>query len=135
MLIAAFLRTSTVRRILTLSLIEFYAPEFLWGEIDRHLPELAKKAALSAASAAELVKLLEGYVAPIPSEALRPHWERAARAMRRIDPRDAACVAAALAVPCDGIWSDDHHLKAQGIVRCWTTPELVAALREAGLKF
>ena len=132
--IAAFLRSSTVRRLLTLSLVDFYVPEFLWEEIGPHLPELATRAGLSEVAASELVELLESCVATIPAEALLPHWKRAAGAMRRVDPRDTAYVAAALAVPCDGIWSDDRHLKAQRIVPCWTTEELVSALRAAGVE-
>ena len=55
--------------------------------------------------------------------------------MATIDPRDVAYVAAALAVPCDGIWSDDAHLKLQTVFPCWTTRDLVATLREHGLRF
>ncbi|TLY37477.1 MAG: hypothetical protein E6K61_12110 [Nitrospirae bacterium] len=36
--IAAFLRDSTVRRIVTLSVLELLAPEFLRAELDVHMP-------------------------------------------------------------------------------------------------
>ncbi|MEK6988158.1 MAG: PIN domain-containing protein [Candidatus Thermoplasmatota archaeon] len=132
--VAAFLRSSTVRRILTFSLIDLYVPEFLWDEIGGHRSELERRASLSQGAAAELLELLEGYVTTIPIEALLPHWKRAAEAMRRVDSRDTAYVAAALAVPCDGIWSDDRHLKAQRIVPCWTTRELLTELNAAGVE-
>lgn len=127
--IAAFLRASTARRILTLTTTEFLAPEFL-----RHLPELRRPAGLSRRAAVQLLDLLEGYVTVLPAETLLPFWDQAAAAMDPIDPRDTAYVAAALGTPCDGIWSDDRHLKAQRGFPCWTTRELVTALRNAGLE-
>ena len=36
--IAAFLRDSTVRRIVTLSVLELLAPEFLRAELDVYMP-------------------------------------------------------------------------------------------------
>jgi len=55
-------------------------------------------------------------------------------AMAGIDPDDAVYVAAALAVPCDGLWSDDPHLEQQSLVRRWTTQELVQQLRQSGFR-
>jgi len=52
-----------------------------------------------------------------------------------VDPEDVSCVATALSVPSDGIGSDDPHLKGQDLVACWTTKELVGALRDDGLRF
>ena len=134
-LIAAFLKDSTVRRIFALSLIEFLAPQFLFEELDRHLPDLRRRAGLSPAAGSELVGLLRDYLVEVSADSIRTTWTRAAAVMDRIDPRDTAYVATALAVPCDGLWSDDAHLKTQGLVPCWTTKELVAALREDGFAF
>ena len=132
--IAAFLRDSTVRRILAVSFVEFFAPEFLKEELEAHLPVLRERAGLSAGAARELLQIIEGYVTTIPQEALLLHWEEATEAMAGIDPKDAAYVAAALAVPCDGIWSDDPHLRGQRTVACWTTKALVGDLRGRGLR-
>lgn len=134
-MVAAFLRDSTARRILTLSLIEFSAPAFLFEELERHLPSLRERAGLSLLQSSELFRLLCGHISPIPEDSLRPFWDEAKGAMERIDPRDAAYVAAARTIPCDGIWSDDAHLKGQALVPCWTTRELVAALRNEGFHF
>ena len=127
-LIAAFLRDSTVRRIITLSFLDLFVPEFLWEEMDKHLPELRRRAGLSASAARDLLDRLREYVTEIPAPALLHSWDRARDAMASVDSRDADYVAAALAIPCDGLWSDDPHLKRQGLVPCWNTSELVAAL-------
>lgn len=121
------------RRILTLTLVEFSAPAFLFEELERHLPSLRRRARLSSRQASELLRLLRGCVSLVPEDSLRPFWNEAKEAMRGIDPRDAAYVAAARAIPCDGIWSDDVHLRRQVLVPCWTTKALVAELRGAGL--
>ena len=132
--IAAFLRDSTVRRIMTLSLIDLLAPEFLNEEIRHHLPILRRRSGLSRGASVELLSTLRGSVTFVPAEALLPHWERASRAMAPVDPADIADVAAALASRSDGVWSDDPHLKEQRAVACWTTKELLEALRSQGLK-
>jgi len=129
---AAFLRDSTVRRIMTLSLVDLLAPDFLHEEVTNHLPDLRRRAGLSEEAASELLALLEGYVTLIPAEALMVPWDRASRAMTTIDPKDVAYLAAALAVDAP-LWSDDPHLKKQEVVRCWTTGELVLSLRADGL--
>lgn len=131
--IAAFLRDSTVRRLLSLAFLDLMAPEFLIEEVAKHLPDLERRARLSRSAAEEVLTELEEFVALIPHDSTLSEWERAAVSMADIDPKDIPYVAAALAVPCDGIWSDDPDLKKQGIVPCWTTRELVAALKEEGV--
>ncbi len=133
-LIVAFLRNSSLRRILALSFLGFFAPEFLREEVEKHLPVIRRRPGLSESPARELLDLIEGYVTTIPAEALLLHWEEAAAAMADIDPNDVADVAAALAVPCDGVWSDDPHLRAQKAVPCRATSELLKELRQQGLR-
>lgn len=132
--VAAFLRDSMVRRILSLSLVEFLAPEFLFEELSPHLPELVRRAGLSESKAQELLRSLREVIGTVPEDSVRSTWSRAAAVMAPIDPRDIAYVAAALAVPCDGVWSDDPHLKRQTAVPCWTTKDLLDALRRDGLE-
>ena len=133
--IAAFLRDSTVRRIVTLSVLELLAPEFLRAELDDHMPQLRRRAGLSEAAASEVMERLQKYIDFLPTEAVLPHWDAAANALGGVDPEDVSYVATALSVSCDGIWSDDPHPKGQDLVPCWTTKELVGALREDGLRF
>ena len=76
--IAAFLRDSTVRRIVTLSVLELLAPEFLRVELEDHMPQLRRRAGLSEAAASEVIERLQKYVDFLPAEAILPHWEAAA---------------------------------------------------------
>jgi len=133
--IAAFLRDSTVRRLLSLSFLDLMAPEFLHEEVMEHLPDLARRAGLARTSAEQVLSQLDEFLTWIPQEAIMNEWNRATAAMAGIDPGDVPYVATALASPCDGIWSDDPDMKKQTIVPCWTTKELVTALRKEGFDF
>ena len=133
--IAAFLRDSTVRRLLSLSFLDLMAPEFLHEEVAEHLPDLARRAGLERASAEEVLIQLNEYLTWIPQDSILIEWNRAATVMAGIDSGDVPYVAAALATPCDGVWSDDPDMKKQTVVPCWTTKELVAALRREGFDF
>lgn len=130
--IAAFLRDSTVRRLLSLSFLDLMAPEFLNEEVAKHLPELRRRAKLDRGSAEEILTEIREFLMLIPQDSILTEWDRAAAAMAGIDSNDVPYVAAALAISCDGIWSDDPDVKKQTIVPCWTTKELVDALREEG---
>jgi len=133
--IAAFLRDSTVRRLLSISFLDLMAPEFLHEEMMKHLPDLARRAGLAPTSADEVLSQLDEFLTWIPQEAIMNEWNRATAAMAGVDPHDVPYVAAALASPCDGIWSDDSDMKRQTLVPCWTTKELVADLRNEGFDF
>lgn len=120
---------------MTLSVLELLSPEFLRVELAEHLPDLAKRAGLRVKDAGALPGRLETYIDFVAAEATLVLWERAVQSMASIDPEDVAYVATALAIPNDGIWSDDPHLKLQRAVPCITTRELVEALRAEGLEF
>jgi len=132
--IAAFLRDSTARRIVTLSHLDLFVPEFFREEFAKHLPQLRRRTGLTERDARELVDSLGAYLTVIPQEALLPALVRAAAAMGAIDSKDTDYLAAALATECDGIWSDDPHFKRQRVVACGTTKELVAVLRKHGVQ-
>lgn len=131
-LIAAFLKDSTVRRIVTLSGIQLLVPEFISEELHRHLPQLRARVGLGKKDAEALVENLFKYLVIVPSEEFSGSLREAERIMTGIDQRDAVYLALALSLPCEGIWSDDAHLKRQRRVRCFATRELVAELRASG---
>ena len=133
-LIAAFLRDSTVRRIVTLSALTLLVPGYAFEEFRRHLPDLQERSGLGKREAQKLIDRLTAYFGVVPAEIVSRGLPDARRIMAGIDPSDAAYLAVALAVPCDGIWSDDPHLRRQTAVRCWTTPEIVAELKASGLR-
>lgn len=111
-----------------------FVPTHAFEEIEEHLPELLRRTGLREGDARALLKVLGSYVLSIPEELVAARLGEASKAMTLVDPDDAVYVAAALAIPCDGIWSDDPHLKRQDLAPCWTTSELVRQLRQSGFK-
>lgn len=132
-IIAALVRDSTVRRIISWSELDLFVPEFYRQELAKHLPLLGKRTGLKERGVRNLVEILEKYLTVIPKEALSQARPRAAAVMGPIDPKDTEYLAAVWVAECDGIWSDDPHFKRQQVVPCWTTKDLVAELRERGL--
>ena len=134
-LIAAFLRDSTVRRIITFAGLQLFAPEVILDEFEEHRREMAQRIGLGSEEAQALLDRLRLHLPVVPSGVVSEKLPEAKELMRDIDPDDALYLAAALSVECDGIWSDDPHLKRQDVVPCFTTRELVEALRADGVRF
>ena len=132
-LIAAYLRDSTVRRVVLLSDLQLLVPEFIFEELEKHLPELSRRAALSESRSTQLLERLRARFVTIPEELVSSNLQAGLEAMRDIDAKDAPYLAAALAVAAEGVWSDDPHMKRQHLVPCFTTAELLARLRKEGL--
>ena len=132
--VAAFLKDSAVRRIVALSGLQLLVPEYLFEEVRRHLDELSERAGLQKGEASELLGRLGKYFIVLPQAILSARLNEAEKTMAGIDSRDAVYLAMALAVPCDGIWSDDPHMKMQKRVKCFTTRELVAELKADGFQ-
>ena len=131
-LIAAYLRDSTVRRIILLSDLQLLVPEFVFEELEKHLPELSLRAGLSEARSEELLARLRARFVVIPDELVASKLRTALTVMGDIDERDAPHLAAALSVASEGIWSDDAHMEKQDLVPCYTTAELLDRLRKEG---
>jgi len=134
-LVAAYLRDSTIRRIVTLAGLHLLVPDYIFEEFEKHRPELALRTGLGEEEAARLLERLRRHLMVVPSELASEKLAEAKAIMKHIDERDAAYVATALSVACDGTWSDDPHLKEQRAVRCLTTRELLDALRSDGVRF
>lgn len=133
-LVAAFLKDSTVRRTVILAGLQLFVPEYLLEELEAHLPELRQRSGLGAEEVRTVLDRLLTYMTVVPQEVVARGLPDAIRVMEAIDSRDAPYVATALAIDCDGIWSDDPHLKRQEIVACWTTKELLRELKRIGFR-
>ena len=131
-LIAAYLRDSTVRKIVLFSDMQLLVPEFIFEEFEDHLPDLSRRSGLAQADSGDLLDRLRGRFATVPQELVTPRLQEAREAMEEVDPKDAACLACALCVPSDGIWSDDPHMRRQKLVACFTTKELLRKLQREG---
>ena len=86
---------------------------------------MEEKSGLSRTEIESVMDALLARVRVIPADEVVSKWEEAEAVMKDIDENDTPFVAAALGARCDGIWSDDEHLKRQRKVRVWTTKDIV----------
>ena len=124
-IMAAMLKDSSARKILLSTPIDFYVPEFVFEEIEEHIAELSKKNRLSVETNREVLAIIRRYVHVIGKKDLEKVYPEAEAIMKGIDIDDSACLAAALSIECDGIWSHDRHLTKQDRVRIWLLKDLV----------
>ena len=124
-LLKALIRNSKVRAALLSPNHQLFVPEYAVEETRRHFGLIVKKTGLSE----EEVKLVLGVLLTnlhvILSRDIMANWKVAEGIMVDIDRSDIPFVAAALSLPCDGIWSDDIHLKRQKRVKVWNTKEVL----------
>ena len=123
-ILKALIKNSVVRGILVGSHHEFYVPEYLIQETEKHRDVVARKLGLSEKEIDSVMNLLFASIHVVPAREVLTKWKEAERVMGQIDKDDVPFVAAAMSVGC-GIWSDDRHLKRQSVVRVWTTKDVV----------
>lgn len=128
---AGLLRDGITRRLLVHPPVELVAPEWMLSEIRKYREEIAGRARLSADEVDLLLGLLTAAIDVVPRGGYAARMEDAERmedADRRIgarDPGDVPFLALALALGCDGIWTQNvSHFEGAG-VEIWTTERLV----------
>ena len=127
-LIAGLLKASKVQRLLLDPAMEFYVPEHALEEVARHVPMMRQRSKLPQEELDLLVVLLTSQMNIVPESKLRPWIFKARRAIGHRDPGDVPFVAAAYAIRCDGIWSDDADFQDVRDVPIWTTDRLLKHL-------
>ena len=127
-LIAGLLKASKVQRLLLDPAMEFYLPEHALDEVLRHTPMMRQRSKLSPEEFDLLMALLTAQMEIVSESRLHPWISKAQRAIGHRDPGDVPFVAAAYAVRCDGIWSDDADFDEVSDVPIWTTTRLLKHL-------
>lgn len=127
-LIAGLLKSSKVQRLLLDPAMGFYLPEHALEEVLRHTPMIRQRSKLSQEEFGLLMALLTSQMEIVPESRLRPWISRAQRAIGHRDPGDVPFVAAAYAIQCEGIWSDDADFQEVPDIPIWTTARLLKHL-------
>lgn len=127
-IIAGLLRDSTSRKILLNKRFEFYAPDYLLLEIQKHKKLILKKSKLSKSKLQIIFDLLIERINIVPKSKIEGYINEAKEIIGDIDPDDVPFIALALAIPNNGIWSDDKHLKKQNTVKIWSTKDMTQIL-------
>ena len=124
-ILKALIRNSKVRAALLSPNHQLFVPEYAVEETKRHFGLIMKKTGLSEDEVKLVLDVLLTKLRLIPSKDIMANWKRAEEIMVDIDRSDIPFVAAALSLPCDGIWSDDADLKRQKRVKVWNTKEVL----------
>lgn len=111
--------------------VAFYAPDFLWLEIDGHLDELADDAGVPRIAIEAVMRVLRSRITVIPAEATEPFIEDARRRAAKADAlgdEEYVGVALALGAP---VWSFDKDFDRVAGVERVGSDDVEAAFDEA----
>ena len=126
-IVAALLKDSTTRSILSNIKFDFIAPEYVKGEIEKHKQEFIKKADVSSKEFEVLLSLIFESVTLIP----RKEYDNYLRKLKSeiSDPKDVPYLACCIATNSEGIWSHDPHMKEQKKAKVFTNIDLLESIR------
>lgn len=127
-ILSALIKDSATRRILIGSAIEFFAPDYLIEEIEKHIPLVSRKNSLSEEENKKILKILCSYITIVGIEFYEENISEALKIMADIDIKDTPYVALALSFDNDGIWSEDKALFKQDKIKIWSTQDIMKIL-------
>ena len=129
-IIDALVKDGFSRQIISYFPIEFISPEFTRKEVDKYEKEIIEKAGISKNEFEALLASILERITIFSQDTYSLYMEQADKIMGNIDIKDVMFLALALAVPNDGIWSEDAHFERQNKVRLWKTSELIGFLKK-----
>ena len=126
---AALIKDGLARAILTSAGLEFCTIMYVRQEVLKYLSYIMQKSNLPEGTVIELLDLVLQNVRIIPENIIRQQMPEAQMIMADIDPADAPIIACALAIPNNGIWTEDKHFDRQDKVKVWKTGEVLQYLQ------
>ncbi len=123
--ISAILKDSTTRRILLHPSFDFYAPDFLFEEIEKNIALISKKSRMPSNELKMLIEILTETISPIPSDIYQHKLQEAYKIMGSIDEKDVPYIALALTIPNEGIITEDKDFLKQKNVKILRIKELL----------
>lgn len=126
-IIAALIKDSISRKIITHLNAELFTINFSEEEINKHKEELLIKSNLNETEFKILLRILIDKLTPLDDPLIKMEMKEAEEIMDKIDPDDTPFIAAAISTNAD-IWSDDTHFNKQNRIRIWKTSELAKLL-------
>ncbi|HLC65433.1 MAG TPA: PIN domain-containing protein [Candidatus Nanoarchaeia archaeon] len=126
-IIAALIRYSISRRIITHLDAELYTIGVSEREIAGYKSLILKKAGLNEVELDVVFEKIRERMIILEDNLVLTMIKEAKEIMDKIDPDETAFIAAALAIKAD-IWSDDKHFQKQKNVKVWKTSDLMRVL-------
>jgi predicted nucleic acid-binding protein len=127
-LFSSLIKDSTTRRIIMLDDINFYTPEYVFIELEKHIDSIQKKSKMNRKSIELLLEIIMTNINVIPIDEYKKYIPEAFKIMKDIDENDTTFLAVALSLKVDGIWSNDPDLSKQDKIKTYTTKDLIMKL-------
>lgn len=124
-IISALIKEGVSRKILISKNIEFFTVGYVVKEISKYKAAIIEKSTMSNEEVDTLFSLVMENINIIPEEDVKSNMKEALNIMKDIDAKDTPFIAAALAMPNDGIWSHDRHFEKQDKVKMWLAKDLI----------
>ncbi len=126
-IIAAVIKNSTTRLILTDENFEFITPDFTITELEEHKEEIKTKLKISDRELKLLFELIFENIIVLPSEEYAEFEEKTMNDIR--DPDDVSYLAACIATNAAGIWTHDPDFLEQKKVKVFTNIDMLKMSR------
>ena len=122
-IIAALIKDSTSRRIITHLNAELLTLSFSEKEVEKYKSLILKKAKISLLDYEIILNLLKDKLILLDDSIISAKMLEANKIIGHVDQDDVPFIAAALATDSD-IWSEDLHFEKQDKIKIWKTSEL-----------
>ena len=129
-LFSALIKDSVTRALILLPKETFYYPETAMEEVKKYKEFIISKSGLSIKDFDKLFNIIKSRIIIVREEAFRQKIQEANEEIGHIDIKDVMFLATALAVPNDGIWSEDAHFEKQKKVKVWKTKDIIKILEK-----
>ena len=131
-LFAALIKESTTRKIFFHPMFEFFAPDFIFDEINKNLKTVMEKTGMSEREIQTMLDLLKDNIFTFSFSFYKKNLREAKRIIGGYDKKDIPYIALALSMGIEGIegiWTNDRHFLKQKNIRVWKTKELLDLLK------
>ena len=125
---SALIKDSITRRIILISNFDFFIPEYVFIELQKHSQEILKKSGYDQDDLNSMLDVLIGNINVVPQDEFINHIPKAFRIMKDIDENDTSFLALAFMINGDGIWSNDPHFNKQNKIKVWKTKDIFKLL-------
>lgn len=124
-IIAALIRDSSSRDIITNKEYNFITPDFTLEEINKHKEEIIEKAGVDETFFDLLIVLIFYDIEIVPYSEYKKYLDEAKKLLGERDIKDVPFLALALSKKVDGIWSDDEDFSVQDKIKIFKTKDLI----------
>lgn len=123
-ILSSLIRDSASRKLFLNGEHVLYIPEHALAEVERHLPEIARKAKMEQGDVQAILEMVLSPVEVVPESIIIGAMSEANSIMLKIDPGDVPFIACALAIGADGIITYDKDFSRQKAIRVFTPEQL-----------